>query len=146
MDTEEIVMFSMQNTKKYLSCVGVAAISSLAMVAAPAHAQSAYDDGYGYSTSGVTVYARPYDRDPATGADIDIVRASRVVYTRDLDLSTDWGMHALNVRIDRAAREACDEIDSRYGGTTLDDDATCVRRAADRAKGDVQDALYYQTR
>ena len=139
-------MFSLQNTKKMLGCVGVAAISSLAIIAAPAQAQSVYDNDYGYTSSGVTVYARPYERDAATGASIDVVRASRVVDTRDLDLSTNWGMHALNVRVDRAARDACEEIDRRYSDTALDDNATCVRHAVNRAMGDVRDALYDETR
>ena len=143
-------MFSLKNTKSVLGCIGVATISSLAFIAAPAQAQPAYaGDGYAYSTNApsVTVYApRRFDRDSATGADIDVVQASRVVDTQDLDLSTNWGMHALNVRVDRAAREACNEIDRRYPDTVLDDNATCVSHAVDRAMGEVQDTLYDESR
>ena len=143
-------MFSMHNTKTYLAGLGVAAISTLAIAAAPAaQAQSYYgdrDDG-AYTSSGVTVYARPYERDAATGANIDVVRASRVVDTRDLDLSTNWGLHTLRIRVDRAASDACEQLDRHYEGALLDDNnASCISRAADRAMGDVQDALYDQTR
>ncbi len=138
-------MFSLQNSKKTLALVGAAAIASLTFAAAPALAQSAYDqDGYIYQTPSVTVYApRHVDRDPATGADVDVVSASRVVDTHDLDLSSDWGMHALNVRVDHAAREACHEIDYHYSDTVDDDDGACVQRAVSRAMGDVQDAVSY---
>ena len=73
-------------------------------------------------------------RDSATGAPIETAVAQREVRYDDLDLNSRWGAHELRVRIDRAARDACDEIDQRY--TVIDtDDTSCVRRA-------VQDALY----
>jgi UrcA family protein len=139
-------MFSMQNTKKYLGVVGLAAASSLTLAAAPALAQSYADDGYVYQTDvpSVTVYApRHAPRDAATGAPYEVVRATRVVDTHDLDLSTNWGMHALNVRVDRAAHEACDEINYRFQGTVDEDNSSCVRRAEDRAMSEVQDTVYY---
>jgi len=139
-------MFSMKSTKKYLGVVGLAAATGLTLAAAPALAQSYGDDGYVYQTDvpSVTVYApRHAPRDAATGAPYEVVRATRVVDTHDLDLSTDWGMHALNVRVDRAAREACDEINYRFQGTVDEDNTSCVRRAEDRALSEVHNAVYY---
>jgi len=73
-------------------------------------------------------------RDPATGAPIELVSASRVVRYDDLDLSTGWGAHILRERVSHAARDACNELDDRY--VTVDsDDQACVRNA-------VRDALY----
>ncbi len=139
-------MFSLQITKNYLGVAGLAAATSLTLAAAPALAQSYADDGYVYQTDvpSVTVYApRHAQRDAATGAPYEVVRATRVVDTHDLDLSTNWGMHALNIRVDRAAREACDEINYRFQGTVDEDNSSCVRRAEDRAMSEVQNAVYY---
>jgi UrcA family protein len=111
----------------------------------PGYASPAYDEpGYdqpGYSAEeattvgGVIVRApRRERRDPATGAPIEWVSASRVVRYDDLDLDTGWGAHALRVRIERAAHDACDELESRY--VTVDSDDTACERNA------VRDALY----
>jgi UrcA family protein len=153
-DAEEDTMISMHNTKKYLAGVGVAAIASLTIAAAPTHAQPAYDPEYGNGYAGdsnysdrndvpsVTVYApRHYERDGATGAEINVVRASRIVDTHDLDLSTRWGMRTLNVRVDRAAREACGDIDAHYPDT-MEDNSTCVSSAIHNAMTEVQDISY----
>jgi len=77
---------------------------------------AAYDNpGYVTTTEGVTVYApRHYGRSSSTGAPIEAVRESRVVYARDLDLSTYWGARTLRRRIEHAARDACDDLDARY--------------------------------
>jgi UrcA family protein len=73
------------------------------------------DTGYTTMTEGITVYApRHHGRSSSTGAPIETVRESRVVYARDLDLSTDWGARALRRRIEHAARDACDSLDARY--------------------------------
>ena len=82
-------------------------------------APAAYEDpGYVTTTEGITVYApRRYhnrNRSATTGAPIEAVRESRVVYARDLDLSTDWGARALRRRIEHAARDACGDLDARY--------------------------------
>lgn len=99
--------------------VGVAALAVAgALSFSGAHAQpygyydTTYDNGPDY---GITVYAprRHYERS-AIGAPIDIVRESRVVYARDLDLSTYWGSRALRRRIQHAARDACSDLDVRY--------------------------------
>ena len=125
-----------------LSLAAVAATSlSMAFGAAPAQAQYADDPPYGYDhpapaydppadpyyarayadqgpTVGEVVVIAPYrhrsERDPATGAPIERVSASRVVRYSDLDLTTDWGVHELHYRIVRAAEDACDSIDRHY--------------------------------
>jgi UrcA family protein len=76
----------------------------------------AYDNPeYVTTTEGITVYApRHYNRSTTTGAPIETVRESRVVYARDLNLSTYWGARTLRRRIEHAARDACDDLDARY--------------------------------
>jgi UrcA family protein len=115
------------------------ATAALAIAAAsPAPAQPAsdrYDDEAGVTTTlgGVTVIApRRAERDSATGAPIETVLASRVVRYDDLDLSRPWGMRALHARVERAARSACDELDSRYP-ITASDSPPCVRTAVRQA-------------
>ena len=98
---------------------GVAAMAMAGLLCfGAAKAQTyAYNDNPGYvtTTEGVTVYApRRYGRSPSTGAPIEAVRESRVVYARDLDLSTYWGARALRHRIESAARDACGDLDARY--------------------------------
>ena len=127
-----------------LSMAAIAATSlSMALGSAPAHAQYADDPPYAYDhpapayaqpadpyyapapayteqgpTVGEVVVIAPYrrrsERDPATGAPIERVSASRMVRYSDLDLTTDWGVHALHYRIVRAAQEACDSLDHHY--------------------------------
>jgi UrcA family protein len=71
----------------------------------------------------------------AIGAPIDVVSASRVVDTSDLDLSTGWGVDALHARVERAAADACEQLDNEPGYVPVDgDDADCQHRA-------VRDAL-----
>jgi UrcA family protein len=74
------------------------------------------DTSYTTTTEGITVYAprRHYGNSTTTGAPIEAVRESRVVYARDLDLSTDWGARTLRRRIEHAARDACGSLDARY--------------------------------
>ncbi len=107
---------------------GLAAIlGGAALTAVPAVAQDYDYDRYGTVTGEVIVRGMP-ERDPATGADIDTVTATRVVYTRDLDLNTAWGQRTLRHRIQRAASEACDYLNDRY--VTIDSNSPdCYRRA-----------------
>jgi UrcA family protein len=60
-----------------------------------------------------------------------------VVNTSDLDLSTGWGVHVLRDRVERAAADACNELDNQWtvGLYPLPDENTtdCIRNAADRA-------------
>ena len=99
-------------------------------IAGPAGAQPGYYDDSGlYYPGGVTVTAPPsHQRDSATGAPIEWVSASRVVYYDDLDLSQYWGVRELRARVARAARAACDELDTAYP-IDAPNNPPCVREA-----------------
>ena len=113
-----------------LALAGAAAAAlSLSIAPIPAHAQD-----YGTSVGEVTVHPRVLGRDPATGAPIDTVTASRYVRISDLDLDSSWGQRVARHRIERAAYDACNYLDEHF--VTLDSGSSdCVRAA-------VQDALY----
>src|SRR5579863_1229147 len=98
---------------------GVAAMAMAGLISVGAAKAQTYGYGnpeYVTTTEGVTVYAprHYYGRSSSTGAPIEAVRESRVVYARDLDLSTYWGARTLRHRIESAARDACDDLDARY--------------------------------
>lgn len=111
------------------STIAVAALAMAgALTVSSAQAQpygyydSSYDSGPDY---GITVYARPLPRERSMiGAPIDRVQESRVVYARDLDLSTYWGSRTLKHRIQNAARDACADLDARYP-ITVDSPRDC---------------------
>jgi UrcA family protein len=97
---------------------------------------------YGVDTSAtvgdITVYATPRQERSYNGAPIDMVRVSRVVPIADLDLSTYAGVHELHSRVERAAADACDQLDNTPGLIPVQgDDSDCqhdaVRRAMDQA-------------
>jgi UrcA family protein len=122
--------------------VGAAALALAGVLSvASVHAQPAgyYDQGPGYVTTeeGITVYAPRHRERSAIGAPIDTVRESRVVYARDLDLSTDWGARTLRRRIQHAARDACSDLDSRYP-ITVDAPEDCVNGAVRGAMHEVE--------
>ena len=71
------------------------------------------------NVGGVTVYAPRTIGRSSIGAPIEIVREQRAVYTGDLDLRTPWGARALHQRIQRAAFDACNDLDMRY--TVIED-------------------------
>jgi UrcA family protein len=119
--------------------VALALAGALFVPAVQAQPAGYYDDpNYVTTTEGVTVYAprRHYDRS-YFGAPIEPVRESRVVYARDLDLSTDWGARTLQRRIEHAARDACDDLDARYP-VTVDAPGDCVNEAVRGAKRQVE--------
>ncbi len=156
-----------------LSAIAVAGLSA-AFAGTPAQAQYADDPPYGYDHPAPGYYPPPapayapppaYDdretsvgdviivaprrraeRDPATGAPIERVYASRRVRYDDLDLTTDWGVHTLHARVVRAAETACNYLDRRYD--TLDQgDRSCVDDAVRDAMrqapiGESVDAAY----
>jgi UrcA family protein len=98
----------------------------------------AYDEGPPPSVGELVIIAPRYheERSPI-GAPIETVREQRVVYTDDLDLSTRWGAHALKRRIERAARDACADLDFRYpigDPSTGECVATATRHAMRRAE------------
>jgi UrcA family protein len=122
------------NTHPMALSVAAAAAFGLALTTSAAQAQSGY--GYEndpYTLGGVTVTApRLHERDSATGAPTEWVSTSRAVRYGDLDLSQPWGMHELRVRVARAARSACDELDNAYPNTASDN-PPCVRTAIRQA-------------
>ena len=111
------------NARRLLGAAAVA--SALCLGAAAAHAQGY--DGYGPTAGEVTVSPPVYSRS-WNGAPVQVIRASRVVPTYDLDLSTDWGRYELHERVVRAAVSACDELDDAWtqGFYPTGDDGDCV--------------------
>jgi UrcA family protein len=87
------------------------------------------------TVGGVTVYASP---------PIETVRVSRVVPIDDLDLSTRDGVHELHSRVERAANDACDQLDNMPGAIPVQDGSDCrhdaVHRAMDNAPITYRDA------
>lgn len=125
--------------------MGFAAAASLALTlnVAPAHAQTYYDNGDdAYTTSGVTVYAPRIVGRSEIGAPIEETEASRVVRFDDLNLDTRWGAHVLRTRIERAANEACNELDQDYP-VDAGDNPPCRQTAVDRAMDRVQEMTGY---
>ncbi len=125
---------SIRSVSKGLAVAGLAAMG----LAATAPGQSARAEPYDYDYSNdpggqVTVYAPRVERDPATGAEIDVARESRVVYYGDLDLNAPYGIRILHARIERAAAYACQDLASRPGVLAIDSDTDCMGRAVDRA-------------
>ena len=111
--------------KTSLSLAGLAAaVLGLSLVGAPASAQPAYDA----TGVGEIVVHPDRTRDPYTGAPIDTVTESRVVYADDLDLDARWGQRTLLRRVQRAATDACDSLDRRY--VTVDSDGQACYRDA----------------
>jgi UrcA family protein len=109
---------------------------------APAQAQPYYDEptyaDQGAEVGGLIVTA-PYHRERTyNGMPVERVTASRVVDISDLDLSTGWGVHELRARVQRAAVEACDEVDRAWviGRYPLDSDSDCYHDAVRRAMRD----------
>jgi UrcA family protein len=102
-------------------------------LAAPAAAQPGQYGDDPYTLSGVTVTAPAHhQRDSATGAPIEWVSTSRVVRYGDLDLGRRWGVRELRARVERAARSACNELDSAYP-IAASDTPPCVRDAVRQA-------------
>src|SRR5579863_4515675 len=127
----------------------VAAAAALGLGFAGAHAQPydngpAYGDEQPYTTSGVTVYAPRHHYRSWSGAPIVRVRATRTVNASDLDLSTGWGMHELRNRVQRAAADACDQLDKQWTvglyPMAEDSDADCYVNAVDDAMSQVEPA------
>jgi UrcA family protein len=118
-------------------CATAAAGLALAAPGLPAQAKDyGYDNGqYADEDSGVTVTAEPRlreYRDPYTGAPYERVTASRVVSYADLDLNSRWGVRELKARVQRAAEDACDELENS-NTISAPDDPPCVPTAVGRA-------------
>ncbi len=91
--------------------------------------------GYGSKVGGVTVYATPHHERSFFGAPIDVVTASRVVPIGDLNLSTRWGVDELRQRVQTAAYDACQQLDTTPGLAPVGgaDDVDCEHRAVEQA-------------
>ena len=128
-------------TKRFtLTGLGALALATTAP-SLPAHAQ---DYGGGGE---VRVYApRHVERDPYTGAQIDVARESRPVYYGDLDLNAAWGVRAFHDRVERAAVQLCSDLDWQRGIVPEDTNEDCIARAVRRAMYDapIRDDLRYR--
>jgi UrcA family protein len=114
------------------TAVGVVAAFGLA---ASVQAQPDYDSSYDYATGDLVVHAPRHQERSWSGAPIVVARTSRVVEISDLDLSTRWGVRELRNRVERAAYDACDELNNTPGLVPADDydNVDCVHRAVDDA-------------
>jgi UrcA family protein len=133
---KESEFMSIRNASKGLAVAGLAAMG-LAMTA-PGQPAQAQPYGYDYSNDSggqITVYAphRRIERNSITGAEIDVARESRVVHYGDLDLSSAYGVRRLHDRIERAAVDACQDMDNTPGLYVMDSDVDCIGGAVDRA-------------
>src|SRR5215831_6489910 len=67
------------------------------------------------TAAGITVRApHPYVRQPTTGALVRLDQVSYVVSLSDLDLSTRRGALLAKARIERAAKDVCEDVQDRY--------------------------------
>ena len=67
------------------------------------------------TAAGITVRApHPYVRQPVTGAMVRLDQVSYVVSLSDLDLSTRRGALLAKSRIERAAKDVCQDVQDRY--------------------------------
>jgi UrcA family protein len=127
--------------RKLALCAVTAAGFAAAAPLTAVHAQPEYDQGSGGE---ITVYgARHPERAYATGAPIEDVQTSRVVYYGDLDLRSREGRRVLRARIYSAADEACDQLDTMYPAAA-DDNPPC-RETAFRDAMSQTPVGYYQT-
>jgi UrcA family protein len=119
---------------KRLALASLTAIGLAAGVAmTPARALPGDDEAAGDGQ--VTVYAPRAERDPASGAEINTVSASRAVFYGDLDLSAPWGMRALHARLERAAAAACNQLLNDPTLVIINSEGDCIAPA-------VRDAMY----
>jgi UrcA family protein len=98
-----------------------------------AAAASDYEADTSATVGGLTVYASPRQERSANGAPIELVRVSRIVQIGDLDLSTADGVRELHSRVERAAYDACSQLDSMPGMIPQDSDSDCQHDAVARA-------------
>ena len=128
---------SMLKSSFALTALAAAALGISSLGATPAKAQ-----GYSYSSTVGEVVVHPHTlgRDPATGAPIDTVTASRYVNIGDLDLDSPWGQRVAYHRIQRAATDACDYLDAHF--VTLDSGSPdCYRQAVSDGLDQVEDVV-----
>jgi UrcA family protein len=118
------------------------------LIAAPIHAQPAYDDnGYdNQSTVGGIVVRPPHrpDWDSDTRSFVDRAYSSRVIDISDLDLNTDWGARELRARVVRAAYTVCWRLADAYG-SDADENRDCRQRAINHALASVPAAEMFRS-
>lgn len=100
----------------------------VALAAPAAIAQPYYPDDTA-TVGGMTIYGPRVVGRSSIGAPIEYVRESIVVPAADLDLRTGWGMQVLRRRIQRAAYDACYDLDARYPVTADDNGRDCYKSA-----------------
>lgn len=116
------------------------------IAALPAAAQDdgGYDAPGAYSSTEEVIIQAPRYRGPqrsTIGAPIEDVGISAPVRFDDLDLTTDWGVHALHTRIFVAARTLCQRLDNRYPITVSDGAPSCYRQAVNDAMAQADAAV-----
>jgi UrcA family protein len=137
-------MFSKTLKPGLSACVGLAAACGLAVGGAYAQPYDTVGPSgdYAYTSPGITVYATPDYSRTWNGVPIVVARASRVVNTNDLDLTTPVGQYVLRDRVERAASDACNELDDAWimGLYPLpgESDADCYAGAVSDAMGRAQ--------
>jgi UrcA family protein len=108
----------------------------VALAASSASAQEYGPSGPGYyqgPPEQVEVYAPRHRSERSDiGAPIQDVAISRPVRFDDLDLRTEWGARELRARIEYAARDMCNQLDTLYPVSTSDS-PPCFRTAVDNA-------------
>jgi UrcA family protein len=107
------------------------------------YAKSAYGDApanasdYASDTSatvgGLTVTAPRRVERTRDGAEVVVASAQRVVDISDLDLSSRGGRNELRMRVENAATDACNQLDTTLGLYPVDSDSDCWRHAVDGA-------------
>jgi|SRR5579883_2983328 len=114
-----------------------AALSVLAAVTLPAFAQ---EEG----TEDVTVFA-PYvvkkSRAGRSREPVSVVKVSREVSFKDLDLTTSEGQATLEARVKQTASDVCSELDRRYPKAiyiAVEENKNCVKEAMSEAMNQVR--------
>ena len=113
-------------------------------VSASAQDYDRYGNQIAYRDNGpeeITVYAPRHLPDRTyTGIPIENVALSQPVRYDDLDLSTRWGAHRLNVRVHETAQTLCRQLATEYtpvSGSNYD----CIRDAVARTQDRVNAAI-----
>ncbi|MGQ0532160.1 MAG: UrcA family protein [Caulobacteraceae bacterium] len=119
------------------------ALSTLALAAAPAVAQSYDDDEIVVVAPGVV--REPTGRRTSSGIPITDLVTQRLVTAKDLDLRYDADVNELHRRIRVTAEDACNDIERASAGMLITSDRECVRDAMRDAMAQA-DALVYSAR
>jgi UrcA family protein len=123
------------------------ACAALALFAAPADAQlspTGAGDKSAYGVGDITVYAHHrYATQPTTGERVRMDSISMTVPLDDLDLATRRGARIAKARIERAARDVCDEVQLNYPKDVEPAVGSCYTHAVRDAVAQAQDVAGY---